>query len=356
MNTAAGTPSNGTGVASEGTDGIDTATAAFADLLSGPPAKTPTRKPTPAPLSASDDHDDLALEGDNEDDDETGGEVDAPAQAAAEPEPDVYDDIPDDIKNLKIRFKNGDKDEALTLEEIRKGYLRTADYTQKTMEVAEHRKGLENNLNFLSQQRQQVDQVLGVAGQLLQAQMPQEPDWNALALDPDPRVLIMAQKDWQARQTKLQQFTQAQQANRTAWEIEQDQLRQSRLATEFERLTAKNADLKDPVKRTATRERISSYATQMGFTPDELKGVFDHRMLLVLDDAAKYREAVKRSADKRAGVAPSPQRPQPVAVRTATPGTPSTQTRSTTQAAKNFQRLVKTGKVSDAQAAFRDIL
>lgn len=349
-------PATGTGSGGADTGGLGSATSAFANLLSGEPAKREPKREAESSTSVSDDLVDDLPEGETGHDEERSGESSGEGAPAQVDESDDHDEIPEDLRKFRLKTKIGEKVEALTLEELQKGYQRQSDYTRKTQEVAQHRAGVENNLQFLAQQRQQVDQVLGVASQLLQAQMPQEPDWNGLAQDPDPRVMILARANWERHQTKLNQFQTAQAANREAWSYEQNQLLQNRMNSEVERLVEKMPALKDPAKRSEARARFSTYAMAQGFTPQELSGVTDHRMLLVLDDAAKYRELVERAKTRKTGMAPSEARPAPTPIRTATPGARSTQTRSMTKAAENFKRLAKSGSLRDAQAVFGDLL
>lgn len=65
-------------------------------------------------------------------------------------------------------------------------------------------------------------------------------------------------------------------------------------------LTQKLPELKDPAKAKKLSETWNKTASYYGFNDAELGGILDHRMLLVLTDAARYRALVDAKASRNA--------------------------------------------------------
>ena len=103
----------------------------------------------------------------------------------------AYDD------NFEIEV-NGEK---LPLGELKKGYLRQADYTRKTQELSESTKGFESQKarllegvrGELTNRLQQYDAVVRALV------LPQEPDWAELARD-NPAEYVAAKEEWDSKQ------------------------------------------------------------------------------------------------------------------------------------------------------------
>lgn len=101
-----------------------------------------------------------------------------------------------------------------------------------------------------------------------------------------------------AAQSQVVALTQHQQA-------ESDRLRNEFVQAELPKLVAKFPDVADPVKAKDFGAKLSKYIPEI--TPDEWKGVIDHRQVLIARDAMRWREAVALREAARAKQVPAGQ-------------------------------------------------
>ena len=94
-----------------------------------------------------------------------------------------YEDVEDEAPVVEqlYRVKAGD-DEAMevTLDELKNSYMRNADYTRKTQQVAEQRKAAEANLEAVLGERQRYADQLTVLEEALSQQEPNQEYWDSL--------------------------------------------------------------------------------------------------------------------------------------------------------------------------------
>jgi hypothetical protein len=106
-------------------------------------------------------------------------------------------------------------------------------------------------------------------------------------------------------------------------------------------------DWKDQKKATAEKTMLLEFGQKIGFTPDELKNVVDHRAVVLLRKAALYDQMMS----KRGQIKPVTNNgPRP-----AKPGAAG-RVSATTEATRAQQRLAKTGRVDDAANAIYQLL
>ncbi len=237
-----------------------------------------------------------------------------------EDEPKTEPSIDIDTDNGKMR---------LTATQVKENLMLKADHTRKTMALADERRIVEAEKAEVSQLKQQLSEAL----QSWAVPTEQEPDWEQLARTKPPQEVLAAQAQWQKRQRQAQlareQFT---------------QLRQKELAEtvtrEQEQLFSKVPEWRDPAKYTEAANTIAKTGQDYGFSLDELSGLVDHRMILVLKDAAAYRALqATKPAEKKV----------PQASATLKPGAKTTKTEAS-QAARQKQReqLKRSGRIEDA--------
>lgn len=249
-------------------------------------------------------------------------ETDAQAEEEGEEGQEEQPDKPDSPEDRVIKWTtaNGEAFE-VTEKELQAGYMRDADYRQKTQTVAEERKQIQQ----LAQERiQEVEQLQSEYGQLhlVQAELKQLEgvNWQQLqAEDPQmyqqavTRLLLLQNQEKAALGTlnaKRQELWQrAQQQQQQNWQ-EANQKAAQTLAEHV-----KGFDQDAGIREKALKQ-MTSAGQAYGFTPEELGQVADGRHLKVLYDAAQWRalQAQKPQAVKK--VAAAPQK-APAAQRTA---------------------------------------
>jgi hypothetical protein len=243
------------------------------------------------------------------------------------------------------RVKVGKEEVDVPLDELLKGYSRTADYTKKTQELAENRKSVEaerQRIDEASRLRDQYAERLGVIEQML-SQTDKSEDLSALK-ENDPigyavRVAEQSEREKQltAVRAERQKLAQSQQA-------EQGERLKAHLATEAAKLREAIPELSDEVKGEVVKRDIRDFAKSIGFSDQELTQVYDSRAVLTLYKAMQYDKLVKGKTDATKKVSQAP--------RMLRPGTSTPEARETETIKKMQQQLKKSGKKGDAARLF----
>jgi hypothetical protein len=104
---------------------------------------------------------------------------------------------------------------------------------------------------------------------------------------------------------------------------------------------------KDPNKAKAEKALVVETAKSVGFSEDDLKQVYDHRLVLLLRKAGLYDQMMSKRQGIKPVVSNGPRPAKPGAA-----GRVSTTTEST----RAKQRLAKTGRIDDAASAIELLL
>lgn len=247
----------------------------------------------------------------------------------------------------KYRVKAGDEEMEVDLDELVKGYSRTADYTRKTQALAEQRKAIEAEAQKVQEAkvlRDQYAQRLQLIEQML-AQQPEE-DLSALK-DTDPIGYAVKVAERAEREKQLTAVRQEREAVLAKQQAEHQQFLQQHLRQEAERLVAVIPEYADEVKGELVKREIRDYAKSIGFSDQELSQVYDHRAVVSLWKAAQYDKLMKSKPGAVKKVAEAP--------KTLKPGTGTSQN-ADDQSKKLRQQLKKSGKARDAAALFERFL
>lgn len=290
-------------------------------------------------------------------DDSLEGESAAPAETSAE-DADATDDVTDGEQLEESEDSEEEKPDqtftvkvdgtevTVTLDELQKGYSRTQDYTRKTQQIAEIRRQVESEAEAIRAERSQYAQLLGaLESQVQQAAQPNI-DWDRLYQE-DPIEWVRQKEVMRENQAKAQAIQFEKQRLAEISQQEQAQQMQSFLAQQQEELLKVLPDWKDPNKAKKEKELLIDFGQKAGFSTDELKNIFDHRVVNVLRKAALYEQMMS----KRQNIKPVTNNgPRP-----AKPGAAG-RISQTSEATRAKQRLAKTGRVQDAASAIELLL
>lgn len=280
-------------------------------------------------------------------------EIDVKPAKATEPtqeKPEVEAEAPtpeDGAVTIEVDGKPVTLTKAELADAVKNG-LRQADYTRKTMEVADQRKAAEAETAKARQERQQYAQNLDqIAGQL-QAVLGQQQqiDMKAL-LQSDPVEYLRQQHLFQERQAQLQQVNGQRQQIAALQQAEAAQSHQSFLQQQQQELLAKLPAWKDAAKATAERDALRTYLKNEGFAEQDVGNISDHKAVILARKAMLYDQMMTKASAAAKKVAPLPAKVERPGVNE----TPSTDKRSAA-----YQRLAKTGSVNDAAALFAQLL
>lgn len=229
----------------------------------------------------------------------------------------------DDAAIVKWKTAAGEEFEA-PISELKAGYMRNQDYTQKAQHLANERKAAQEHI---AQQFQQVQQYASQFGQLALADLQiqqMEAHIGSISVQDDPvgynaatSQLLMAQRRRDGLAAQIAQFQQGRTAEQQQAFAAAQQQAAAELASGPNALPNFGPDL---VKR------MNEAGKAYGLTEQELGSIVDPKHIRILHDAMKYREL---------------QAKKPEAVRKAAAAKPARQTRSAPsssvqRAAKSF--------------------
>lgn len=232
------------------------------------------------------------------------------------------------------------------LDELRNGYQRQSDYTKKSQSVAEMRKAYEANLQSVQQERDQYQQVLANMEnyQNLELKKYQELDWASLKED-DPVEYMEKRIEFQDAKEKVNQVKQEQMAVQQKTQQEVYQNIQHKVQEEAELLATALPEYSDPSSNLKTELR--DFAINMGFSEQDVNGITDHKVVLVLHKAMLQDKANSSTSSK---VKKGPAK----VIKAGVPVTKKQRVARDVQAKRD--RLRQTGNVKDAANAFLDLI
>jgi hypothetical protein len=232
----------------------------------------------------------------------------------------------------------------VTLDELRNGYSRDADYRQKTEELSHQRKQFqsesEKQRQDYSQRLNELNQRLAVAQQDLNAEI------NSADLDKlyeeDPTEAARLERKLKKKQDALNQSLQQTQA-------EQKQQFESYLQDQQRKLVSKMPEFSDPSKASNLKANMKSTLNNYGFNDQEVAQVYDHRIVMLVNDAMKYR-SMQNSKPNIAKKITKPSKPFSSGVKQGKSEANLKLRR------EKFSRLKKSGSMKAAQDVFLDMI
>jgi len=290
--------------------------------------------------SPSDEEETAALSDDSLDTEDASSEETDGEQSELE------EDTHEDDKPQVFTVKVDGKEIEVSLDELQKGYSRTQDYTRKTQQVAEVRKAAEAELQAVRAEREQYAQLLGALSEQVKAAAEPQIDWDRLYRE-DP-IEYVRQREVM-RDNKERAAAIEAERQRLSQIAQQEQMKQLQTVKvkESQALLEAVPSWKDPAKAKAEKAMLIEFGQKMGFTPQELGNIYDHRVVLALRKAALYDQMQA----KRQGIKPVTNNgPKP-----AKPGAAG-RVSQMSDSVRAKQRLAKTGRVEDAASAIELLL
>lgn len=290
--------------------------------------------------SSSDEDETAALSDDSLDTEDASSEETDGEQSELE------EDTQEDDKPQVFTVKVDGKEIEVSLDELQKGYSRTQDYTRKTQQVAEVRKAAEAELQAIRAEREQYAQLLGALSEQVKAAAEPQIDWDRLYRE-DPIEYVRQREVMRDNKERAAAIDAEQQRLFQIAQEEQVKQLQTVKVKESRALLEAVPSWKDPAKAKAEKTMLIEFGQKMGFTPQELGNIYDHRVVLALRKAALYDQMqAKRQVIK------------PVTNNGPRPAKPGAAGRVSqmSDSVRAKQRLAKTGRVEDAASAIELLL
>ena len=272
-------------------------------------------------------------------------------ETKAEDKPDTgeltAEDLVDDTQTEEVEtpdtytIRVDGKDVEVTLDELKNGYSRQADYTRKSQVLAEQRKKADDELAATQQERQryisQLEQFNTDADSKLDGF--KSVDWTKLKED-DPMEYALKRDQYRELQESKRLIAEEQQKETYKQQQDAQQAWQEELSRQQEIVAKKLPDLVHPEKGPKLKQAIKTFAINKGFTEQEVDNLIDARSVDILHKAMLY-ENLKNAkiSKKKAKVVP----------KVTKPGAGVTKGEIDSEKVKQQRaRLKRTGKVDDA--------
>ena len=275
-------------------------------------------------------------------------------QAEEETEEEVEEEEETEIvaeEDLKYTIKVDGEELEVGIEELKNGYQRQADYTRKSQALAEQRKeteAIQSERQRLEQERQMYANGL----QMLQEQQNSKLqefegiNWEELKSE-DPYQFMLKKDEYRDAQEKVQNVQQQQILIQQERAEEAQKARAHFVQQEYNRLVEALPEWKD--KNSTVKKDVQEYAKSVGFLPEEINQLADHRSVLVIKKAMEYDKLTTKVAPKKKAVKKVP--------KVQKSGRGNSKEDSAAEAIKKKRaRLQKSGKQQDAASIFYDML
>ena len=270
-----------------------------------------------------------------ESNDETSEEV-----SQDEEQIDTQEKLEDSTYKVKVAGQELD----VTLDELRNGYSRDADYRRKTEELSNERKNFqsqsEKQRQDYSQKLTEMNQILSNAQQELNTEI-NSADLEAL-YEEDPAHAAKIEHRLRRKQEMLNSSIQKTQS-------EQKQQFDGYLQSEKTKLVNSIPDFADPGKASNLKNNMRSHLAKYGFNDSEIAQVYDHRILMLVNDAMKFGNLQKAKPNLAKKIS-KPSRMFSSGIKQDKNDVKSKASR------EKFSRLRKTGSMKAAQDVFLDMI
>jgi hypothetical protein len=256
--------------------------------------------------------------------------------------------------------KVGGEETEVELKELIKGYQRGADYTKKTMRLADERRGierakadLEGERTATALDRQRYAERLAGHMPALQQQLGHFKgiDWQRLSAE-NPALFAQARPLFDSLTGQLQQAEaerlQVQQQERQR-QLQAVQAHQDHIAEQKRALIAKHPELADPVKGRQETAALTRYLVDSGYRQQELSRLVDHRDFILARKAMLYDRLMANKDKVKETLAALPRVQKPGTARESRHG--ATERRSAL-----MTRLARSGRTEDAARLIEDML
>ena len=253
------------------------------------------------------------------------------------------DEIPQE-QNSTYKVKVAGQEFDVTLDELKSGYSRDSDYRRKTEELSFEKK------NFLSEtekQRQDYSKKLNEVSQLaIEAKKQIDADLTSADLEQlyedDPTEAARVEHKLRRKQEKLA-------VNLSKLKEEQTKQWNDVLRGEQRKLINKLPEFADATKATSLKQNMRTYLNGYGFNDTEVGQIYDHRIVMLVNDAMKYRNR----QNSKPNLAKKISKPGKVFSSGAKKENSDYALKSRKE---KFSRLKKSGNINDAASIFLDMI
>jgi hypothetical protein len=276
----------------------------------------------------------------------TGGdEGDAQGDAEQDPEGGKWEVSLDGKPVEKLEVLVDGQPHTVTLDEVVRGFVDGETYNKRVAQVGQAVEVIQSQYAQAVQLRDQYIQQLQHHEEEYAALLPKEPNWDEFH-QRDPQTAWQTRKNYEAAVNTLNAIRQRRFQEMQARDQENAR-RTAEYANNGWEQFKRNARITDQATLNNEVTAMRRAGQEYGFGEEELRTVYDPRMLAVLHDASKYR---RMTANK-------PRPVMPDKGRTLAPGAARPMGSAARRGIDDLQsKLAKTGKLDDAAALFQRLI
>jgi len=235
----------------------------------------------------------------------------------------------------------------VTLDELRKGYSRQQDYTQKTEKLSQDRKTVDQLKNDFTRQseeakikRDQYEKQLQVLSEQLKQSEPSKVDLDRLYED-DPAEYVRVKAEQDRQKELLNSAIQEKERIQAEKQEEYNRTYSNYLEQQRELLSKKLPIYADKDKGPEFVKNLTNFAKEIGYSDQEISQLVDHRAVMMLANAYRYDKLKKANLKNKKVTKVS---------KVISSSSPKVQDDSDVVKRMNSKKatLKKTGKVADA--------
>lgn len=222
----------------------------------------------------------------------------------------TYEDLLDSIQaETKVDGEEG----AVTLSKLLKSYQLEGSLNRKSMELSEAKKALEQEAQAKKQHFEsgltQLRTMLDANMRMFKGELANV-DWKSLE-ESDPVEFLRLRTKFEDRNRELVQHHQFLQQEMEKQNQEMVKAHQAKLDEEFKQLVNSVPEWKDKAAAKKGQDELTEFLKASGLGDEDIAGVRNHKHVLLLRDAMKYRalQAKKKDVVRQLKEAPKLSRP-----------------------------------------------
>ena len=282
---------------------------------------------------------------------EEGAEEESPEDEEEAEEEEVEEST---VYTVKV---NG-QDMEVSEDELIRGYSRQSDYTQKTQELAEYRRQMDQGAQHLQDEIAQTQQAraqytdavaTAIESNYSHLQNFANIDWERLKTE-DREEYLTKRDEYRQAEDSINQLKQKHAEASQQQQQEDAQQHQQMLQEEHHKMVSILPQWAEPETQRALAKSVTEFAISKGYTQEELSQLVDHRSILVLMQAKAYEDLTRKQTEVRKKKVKN----KPKVVKTKAKKDKSDKAQAVR--AERMKRLAQTGHVTDAAGLFEDFV
>ena len=294
-------------------------------------------------------------------------ESEEPEEAEEEVEEGTEEESPEDEEEAEeeeveestvYTVKVNGQDMEVSEDELIRGYSRQSDYTQKTQELAEYRRQMDQGAQHLQDEIAQTQQAraqytdavaTAIESNYSHLQNFSTIDWERLKTE-DREEYLTKRDEYRQAEDSINQLKQKHAEASQQQQQEDAQQHQVILQEEHQKMVNILPQWAEPETQRALAKSVTEFAISKGYTQEELSQLVDHRSILVLMQAKAYEDLTRKQTEVRKKKVKN----KPKVVKTKAKKDKSDKVQAVR--AERMKRLAQTGHVTDAAGLFEDFV